>query len=185
MFSPDRASDDAAIITGKSFAGAIEPLKESSGDGKGGPDAEKAKKTMADANNYLSPLVGANNILKNHCDNKDVQVMLEEQRTTTDAAVRTRLIEDIQRAVAQSVPTLPLLQGAQVAVSGKGVEGVKDTLDAAHMWRGKGFRPFAVDQQRWLHQLQGPLGDGRCWLRGNGRRWCAAWTAVLSPLRTT
>ncbi|POH58419.1 ABC transporter substrate-binding protein [Arthrobacter glacialis] len=190
------------------FAGAIEPLKESSGDGKGGPDAEKAKKTLADAviqtpvtldlaynpdhygpssadeyalvksqleegglfkvnlqstdwvtyqkervkdtyplyqlgwfpdysdaDNYLSPLFGANNFLKNHYDNKDVQVMIEEQRTTTDAAARTKLIEDIQRAVAQDVPTLPLLQGAQVVVSGKGVKGVKDTLDASFKFR--------------------------------------------------
>lgn len=113
----------------------IEPLKESSGDGKGGPDAEKAKKTLADADNYMSPLFGANNILMNHYDNQDVQVMREGQRTTTDVAAWTKLIEDIQRAVAQDVPTLPLLQGAQVAVSGKGVKGVKDTLDASFKFR--------------------------------------------------
>ncbi|MHA7306298.1 ABC transporter substrate-binding protein [Arthrobacter sp. TMN-49] len=190
------------------FTGAIEPMKDAYGDGQGGPDAEKAKKTLADAgiqtpvtldlqynpdhygpssadeyalikeqleegglfkvnlqstewvtyqkervkdtfplyqlgwfpdysdaDNYLSPFFSANNFLKNHYEDKDVQAKIEEQRTTTDPAARTKLIEDIQKAVAEDVPTLPLLQGAQVAVSGKDVKGVKDTLDPSFKFR--------------------------------------------------
>ncbi|MEO8221988.1 MAG: ABC transporter substrate-binding protein [Specibacter sp.] len=190
------------------FAGAIEPMKEAYGDGKGGPDADKAKKALADAgvttpvtldlqynpdhygsssadeyalvksqlekgglfkvnlqstewvtyqkervkdtypeyqlgwfpdysdaDNYISPFFSANNFLKNHYDNKDVQAKIEEQRSTADPAARSKLIEDIQTAVAEDVPTLPLLQGAQVAVSGKDVKGVKDTLDASFKFR--------------------------------------------------
>ncbi|MFQ4147158.1 ABC transporter substrate-binding protein [Arthrobacter sp. LAPM80] len=192
----------------KGFTGAIEPMKDAYGDGKGGPDADKAKKTLADAgvatpvtldlqynpdhygpssgdeyaliktqlekgglfkvnlqstewvtyqkervldtypmyqlgwfpdysdaDNYLTPFFSANNFLKNHYENKGVQAMIEEQRTTVDAAARTKIIENIQSAVAKDVPTLPLLQGAQVAVSGKGVKGVKDTLDPAFKFR--------------------------------------------------
>ncbi|MHA7269916.1 ABC transporter substrate-binding protein [Arthrobacter sp. HLT1-20] len=188
--------------------GAIEPLKVAYGDGSGGPDTAKAKKTLveagvttpvtldlvyspdhygpssaneyalvasqlekgglftvnlqttewvsyqkdrrqnahplyqfgrfpdyADASSYLSPFFGATNILRSHYENKDIQAMLEEQRSTTGAAARTKLIEDIQTALAEDVPTLPLLQGAQLAVSGKDVRGVKDTLDASFKFR--------------------------------------------------
>ncbi|ALE07913.1 peptide ABC transporter substrate-binding protein [Arthrobacter sp. ERGS1:01] len=190
------------------FTGAIEPMKANYGDGNGGPDADKAKKALADAgvqtpvtlnlqynsdhygpsssdeyaliktqlekgglfkvnlqstewvsysanrtkdayplyqlgwfpdysdaDNYLSPFFSANNFLKNHYDNPSVQAMIEKQRSTTDPAARTKLIEDIQTAVAKDVPTLPLLQGAQVAVSGKSVNGVKDTLDPSFKFR--------------------------------------------------
>ncbi|WP_269937208.1 ABC transporter substrate-binding protein [Arthrobacter sp. HY1533] len=190
------------------FTGAIEPMKEAYGNGSGGPDADKAKKTLADAgvttpvtldlqynpdhygpssadeyalvksqleagglfkvnlqstewvtyqkervkdtyplyqlgwfpdysdaDNYLSPFFSSNNFLKNHYDNKDVQAKIEEQRSTTDPAARTKLIEDIQTAVAKDISTLPLLQGAQVAVSGKNVSGVKTTLDASFKFR--------------------------------------------------
>ncbi|MGA7206966.1 MAG: ABC transporter substrate-binding protein [Specibacter sp.] len=190
------------------FTGAAEPMKASYGDGNGGPDADKAKKALADAgvqtpvtldlqynsdhygpssadeyalvktqlekgglfkvnlqstewvsyskervkdtyplyqlgwfpdysdaDNYLSPFFSANSFLKNHYDNATVQAMIEKQRSTTDPAARTKLIEDIQAAVAKDVPTLPLLQGAQVAVSGKNVSGVKDTLDASFKFR--------------------------------------------------
>jgi peptide/nickel transport system substrate-binding protein len=89
----------------------------------------------SDADNYLSPFFSANNFLKNHYDNATVQAMIEKQRSTTDAAARTKLIQDIQTAVAKDIPTLPLLQGAQVAVSGKNVSGVKDTLDPSFKFR--------------------------------------------------
>lgn len=190
------------------FVGAIEPMKADYGDGKGGPDAAKAKQTLADAgvstpvtldlqynsdhygpsssdeyalikkqleagglfkvnlqstewvtyseervkdtyplyqlgwfpdysdaDNYLTPFFSANNFIKSHYENTSVQALIEKQRSTTDAAARTKLIEDIQTAVSKDVPTLPLLQGAQVAVSGKDVSGVKDTLDASFKFR--------------------------------------------------
>ncbi|WP_026555519.1 ABC transporter substrate-binding protein [Arthrobacter sp. 35W] len=89
----------------------------------------------SDADNYLTPFFSANNFLKNHYDNPAVQKMIEDQVTTTDPAARTKLIEDIQAAVAKDLSTLPLLQGAQVAVSGADVKGVKDTLDASFKFR--------------------------------------------------
>jgi peptide/nickel transport system substrate-binding protein len=56
-------------------------------------------------------------------------------RSTTDKSAREKLIGDIQTAVAKDLSTLPLLQGAQVAVSGTDVKGVKDTLDASFKFR--------------------------------------------------
>ncbi|MDQ6754201.1 MAG: ABC transporter substrate-binding protein [Actinomycetota bacterium] len=89
----------------------------------------------SDADNYLTPFFSKNNFLKNHYDNPTVQDMITKQRTTTDKSARDALIGDIQTAVAKDLPTLPLLQGAQVAVSGTNVKGVKDTLDASFKFR--------------------------------------------------
>lgn len=89
----------------------------------------------SDADNYLAPFFGADNFLKNHYDNKTVQGLIEKQRSTTDKAERTKLIEEIQNEVAKDISTLPLLQGAQVAVTGKSVQGAKDTLDASFKFR--------------------------------------------------
>ncbi len=89
----------------------------------------------SDADNYLTPFFSKNNFLKNHYDNPTVQDMITKQRTTTDKSARDALIGDIQTAVAKDLSTLPLLQGAQVAVSGTNVKGVKDTLDASFKFR--------------------------------------------------
>ena len=89
----------------------------------------------SDADNYLTPFFSKNNFLKNHYDNPTVQDMITKQQTTTDKSARDALIGDIQTAVAKDLPTLPLLQGAQVAVSGTDVKGVKDTLDASFKFR--------------------------------------------------
>ena len=85
----------------------------------------------SDADNYLTPFFSKNNFLKNHYDNPTVQDMITKQATTTDKTAREALLGDIQTAVAKDLSTLPILQGAQVAVSGKDVKGVADTLDAS------------------------------------------------------
>ncbi|MHA7175499.1 ABC transporter substrate-binding protein [Arthrobacter sp. Sr24] len=89
----------------------------------------------SDADNYLTPFFSENNFLGNHYSNPEVQKMITEQVTTNDPAERTKLIEDIQTAVSKDLSTLPLLQGAQVAVSGANVNGTKDTLDASFKFR--------------------------------------------------
>ena len=53
----------------------------------------------------------------------------------TDAGERTAAIEKLQTMVAEDLSTLPLLQGAQVAVSGKDVKDVDKTLDASFKFR--------------------------------------------------
>jgi peptide/nickel transport system substrate-binding protein len=87
----------------------------------------------SDADNYLTPFFLTENFLANHYSNTEVNDMILKQASTPDAAERTQLIEDIQAAVAEDLSTLPLLQGAQVAVSGKDVDGV--TLDASFKFR--------------------------------------------------
>ena len=59
--------------------------------------------------------------------------MIVKQASETDAAARTKLIEDIQAAVAADLSTVPLLQGSQVAVTGADVSGA--TLDGSFKFR--------------------------------------------------
>ena len=54
---------------------------------------------------------------------------------TVDPAARTALLEQIQDKVAAQLSTVPLLQGAQVAVTGTTVMGASDTLDASFKFR--------------------------------------------------
>lgn len=89
----------------------------------------------SDADNYLSPFFAKDNFLSNNYDNKDVDKLISEQRGMTDAAERTKAIEELQTMVAKDLSTLPLLQGAQVAVAGKDVKDVEKTLDASFKFR--------------------------------------------------
>ncbi|WP_249476430.1 hypothetical protein, partial [Bacillus altitudinis] len=64
-----------------------------------------------------------------------VNDLINKQLTTVDKSARESAIEDAQNALAKDISTLPLLQGAQVAVSGSGVKGVDTTLDASFKFR--------------------------------------------------
>ncbi|ROS79102.1 ABC transporter substrate-binding protein [Cellulomonas sp. PhB143] len=89
----------------------------------------------SDADNYLTPFFLKENFLANHYDNKAVNDEILQQAVTKDPDARTKLIEKIQDDVAADLSTVPYLQGAQVAVVGKDVEGAKDTLDASFKFR--------------------------------------------------
>ena len=89
----------------------------------------------SDADNYLTPFFLKENFLSNHYDNPTVNDMILQQATTADPDARTKLIEKIQDTVAKDLSTVPLLQGAQVAVVGKDVSGAEDTLDASFKFR--------------------------------------------------
>ncbi|GIT79085.1 peptide ABC transporter substrate-binding protein [Leifsonia sp. LS1] len=89
----------------------------------------------SDADNYLSPFFIKDNFLANHYDNPQVQSLIEQQLGTTDKDARTKLIEEIQAKVGADLSTLPLLQGAQVAVVGKTVTGADKTLDPSFKFR--------------------------------------------------
>jgi peptide/nickel transport system substrate-binding protein len=87
----------------------------------------------SDADNYLSPFFAKDNFLANHYDNAEVDSLIKAQAVETDKAKRTKDIETIQDKVAADLSTVPLLQGAQVAVAGTKVSGV--TLDASFKFR--------------------------------------------------
>jgi len=87
----------------------------------------------SDADNYLSPFFADGNFLGNHYSNAEVNTMIGQQAVETDPAKRQTLIEDIQAAVAADLSTVPLLQGSQIAVTGKTVTGA--TLDGSFKFR--------------------------------------------------
>lgn len=89
----------------------------------------------SDADNYLSPFFAKDNFLSNNYDNPDVDKLISDQRGMTDVAERTKAIEELQTMVAKDLSTLPLLQGAQVAVAGKDIKDVDKTLDASFKFR--------------------------------------------------
>ena len=89
----------------------------------------------ADADNYLSPFFLTENFIGNHYSDQEVNDLILEQARTPDADERTALIEQIQDKVAAQLPTLPLLQGAQVAVTAASIDGTSDTLDASFKFR--------------------------------------------------
>ncbi len=93
----------------------------------------------SDAENYLTVFfVPETSFLVNHYENPQVTDLINRQLVETDRDTRTDLIEQIQELVAQDLPTLPLLQGAQVAVTGPDIDGV--TLDASFKFR---FAPLS------------------------------------------
>ncbi|APX32164.1 peptide ABC transporter substrate-binding protein [Brachybacterium sp. P6-10-X1] len=87
----------------------------------------------SDADNYLSPFFATDNFLVNHYSNEKVDQLIAQQRGTQDEAEREALFVEIQDIVAEEISTLPLLQGAQIAVSTTEVEGV--TLDSSFKFR--------------------------------------------------
>ena len=87
----------------------------------------------SDADNYLTPFFLKENFLGNHYDNPEVNDLILKQAVTVDPAERQAIIEDIQAKVGADLSTLPLLQGAQVAVAGTDIEGV--ILDASFKFR--------------------------------------------------
>ncbi|HET8879048.1 MAG TPA: ABC transporter substrate-binding protein, partial [Arthrobacter sp.] len=89
----------------------------------------------SDADNYLTPFFIPGNFLKNHYENPAVTDLIKKQLTTVDKGEREKVLGDAQTAVAKDLPSLPLLQGAQLMVAGKDVQGVDKTLDASFKTR--------------------------------------------------
>lgn len=95
----------------------------------------------SDADNYLTPFFLIDNFLVNHYENQSVNDKILAQATTVDPDERAALIEEIQEDVAADLPTVPLLQGAQIAVVGSNVEGA--TLDGSFKFR---FAPLTLSE---------------------------------------
>ena len=73
----------------------------------------------SDADNYLTPFFLTKNFLGNHFSDAEVEelILAAGGHAPTRPSV-TQMIEDIQARVGELLSTVPLLQGAQVAVAG-------------------------------------------------------------------
>ncbi|WP_120520064.1 ABC transporter substrate-binding protein [Arthrobacter celericrescens] len=90
---------------------------------------------FSDSDNYLTPFFPKGGFMNNHYSNAEVDQLIAKQLTESDKATREKDIQDVQKLLAEDISTLPLLQGAQVAVAGASVKGVESTLDASFKFR--------------------------------------------------
>ncbi len=94
---------------------------------------------FSDADNYLTPFFlntdTSTAFLQNHYKNDAINALIQQEVSTTDPAARQQVIEQVQTEEAKDLATVPYLQGSQVAVVGKDVNGTEDTLDASFKFR--------------------------------------------------
>jgi peptide/nickel transport system substrate-binding protein len=90
---------------------------------------------FSDPDNYLTPFFPKGGFMNNHYSNATVEALIAKQLVTADKSEREKQVQEVQNLLAKDISTLPLLQGAQVAVSGKNVKGVDSTLDASFKFR--------------------------------------------------
>ena len=90
----------------------------------------------SDPDNYLSPFFRDGNFVNNGYSNKKINDMIVQQAGEQDTAKREAMLKQIQELETDDLSTIPLLQGAQVAVTGKDISGV--VLDASFRFRYAG-----------------------------------------------
>lgn len=88
-----------------------------------------------DADNYVSQFYGSTSFLNNHYANAKVDSLIQRERASTNQSERNRIFAQIQRIGAEEVPTIPIWQGKQIAVTRTGITGVKETLDPTYVLR--------------------------------------------------
>ena len=87
----------------------------------------------SDPDNYLSPFFRDGNFVNNGYSNQQINDLIVKQAGQIDATERENTLKEIQKLETEDLSTIPLLQGAQVAVTGTSVKGV--TLDASFRFR--------------------------------------------------
>ena len=87
----------------------------------------------SDPDNYLSPFFRDGNFVNNGYSNQQINDLIVKQAGQIDATERENTLKEIQKLETEDLSTIPLLQGAQVAVTGTNVKGV--TLDASFRFR--------------------------------------------------
>ena len=100
----------------------------------------------SDPDNYLSPFFRDGNFVNNGYSNKEVNDLIVKQAGETDAKAREDLLKEIQKLETDDLSTIPLLQGAQVAVTGSNVKGV--VLDASFRFR---YSSVTKELQKRIH----------------------------------
>jgi peptide/nickel transport system substrate-binding protein len=91
---------------------------------------------FVDADNYLSPFFNeSGGFFSNGYNNPQVNDLISQEQGTTVQADREAAFRQIQQIIAEEVPLIPSWIGPNVAVSGPGMNGVEETLDAAFIFR--------------------------------------------------
>lgn len=87
----------------------------------------------SDPDNYLSPFFRDGNFVMNGYSNDEVNNLIIQQAGEQDENARMEMLGQIQDIVTDELPTIPLLQGAQTAITRNNIDGV--VLDASFRFR--------------------------------------------------
>jgi len=88
-----------------------------------------------DADDYLSPFMVDGGFFQNGYSNPEVNDLVNHELASPDPAVRVEDFKKLQDIAARDVPFIPSWVGNNTAVYANGMEGVKETLDAAYIFR--------------------------------------------------
>jgi peptide/nickel transport system substrate-binding protein len=88
-----------------------------------------------DADNYLSPFFVDGGFYANNYSNPQVNQLVAKEQGTSNEQVRQQVFQQLQRIVAEDVPVIPSWVGKNTAVVGPGMQGVRQTLDPAFIFR--------------------------------------------------
>jgi peptide/nickel transport system substrate-binding protein len=88
-----------------------------------------------DADDYLSPFMVDGGFFQNGYKNPQVDALASDELGSTSTATRNADFKKLQDIAAQDVPFIPSWVGNNTAVYAKGMQGVKQTLDPAYIFR--------------------------------------------------
>lgn len=90
----------------------------------------------SDPDDYLTPFFAPNNFLQNHFENPAITAQLTAESTEGNLDKRLAIIKQVQTDLARDhISILPLLTGKQIAVAGKDIKGLQETLDPSFRFR--------------------------------------------------
>ena len=88
-----------------------------------------------DADDYLSPFMVDGGFFQNGYQNDEANELVAHEQASPDQDVRYEDFKKLQDIAATDVPFIPSWVGNNTAVYANGMEGVKETLDAAYIFR--------------------------------------------------
>lgn len=89
-----------------------------------------------DAENFVAPFFGKENVLHNGYTNETISdSLLPSSATTRDRSDAITAFAEIQEIVARDVPLLPIWQGKQYAVAHRDINGLQYCVDASTVFR--------------------------------------------------
>ena len=88
-----------------------------------------------DADDYLSPFLVDGGFFQNGYQNDEANELVAHEQASPDQDVRYDDFKQLQDIAANDVPFIPSWVGNNPAVYANGMQGVKETLDAAYIFR--------------------------------------------------
>ncbi|MGW6786944.1 ABC transporter substrate-binding protein [Streptomyces sp. NPDC054987] len=88
-----------------------------------------------DADNFLAPLVGAGSSMNNGFSDKRIDELITRTQSHSERADAAAEFRDLQKAVAQQAPMVPIWQKKDYVMSRESVTGAQNLSDGTGVWR--------------------------------------------------